>query len=72
MYMHTLFILYTVCGLCVAPTLSGKIQGDGRQFLDRFESYCGSQISSDSLNEVHVIVYRLQPKSATKGEFLNK
>ena len=72
MYMHTLFILYTVCDLCVAPTLSGKIQGDGRQFLDRFKSYSGSQISSESLNEVHVIVYRLQTKSATKGEFLSK
>ena len=41
-----------------------KIQGDGRKFLDRFKSYFGSQISSQSLNEVHI--YRLQPKSATK------
>ena len=48
------------------PTV-GKIQGDGRKFLDRFKSYFGSQISSQSLNEVHV--YLLQPKSATKGEF---
>ena len=39
----------------------GKIQGDGRKFLDRFKSYFGSQISSQSLNEVHI--YRLQPKS---------
>ena len=30
----------------------GKIQGDGRKFLDRFKSYFGSQISSQSLNEV--------------------
>ena len=29
----------------------GKIQGDGRKFLDRFKSYFGSQISQ-SLNEV--------------------
>ena len=30
----------------------GKIQGDGRKFLD--VSYFGSQISSQSLNEVHI------------------
>ena len=52
-------------GIPLCPTL-GKIQGDGRTFLDRFESYFGAQISSQSLNEVHV--YRLQPKSATNGE----
>ena len=45
----------------------GKIQGDGRKFLDRFKSYFGSQISSQSLNEAHI--YRLQPKSATIGDF---
>ena len=45
-----------------------KRQGDGRKFLDRFKSYFGSQISSQSLNEVHI--YQLQPKSATKGDFL--
>ena len=45
----------------------GKIQGDGRKFLDRFRSYFGSQISSQSLIEVYI--YQLQPKSATKGEF---
>ena len=28
----------------------------------------GSQISSQSLNEV--LIYRLQPKSATKGDFI--
>ena len=39
---------------------------DGRKFLDRFKSYFGSQISSQSLNEVHI--YRLQQKSATKGD----
>ena len=38
----------------------GKIQGDGRKFLDRFKSYFWSQISSQSLNEIHI--YRLQPK----------
>ena len=46
----------------------GKIQGDGRKFLERFKSHFGSQILSQSLNEVHI--YRLQPKSATKGDFL--
>ena len=45
---------------------AGKIQGDGRKFRDRFKSYFGSQISSQSLNEVHI--YQLQPKSATKGD----
>ena len=29
----------------------GKIQGDGRKFLDRFKSNFGSQISSQSLND---------------------
>ena len=47
----------------------GKIQGDGRKFLDRFKSYFGSQISSQSLNEIHI--YPLQPKSATKGYFFH-
>ena len=32
-------------------------------------SYFGSQISSQSLNEVHI--YRLQPKSITKGDFFH-
>ena len=45
----------------------GKIQGDGRKFLDQFKSYFGSQVSWQSINEVHV--YQLQPKSAAKGEF---
>ena len=45
------------------------IVGDGRKFLDRFKSYFGSQISSQSLNEVHI--YRLQPKSATKDDFFS-
>ena len=49
--------------------LVGKIQGDGLKFLDRFKSYFGSQISSQSLNEVHI--YQLQPKSAAKGEFFH-
>ena len=48
---------------------SGKIQGDGRKFLDRFKSYFGSQIPSQSSNEVHI--YRLQPKCATKGDFFH-
>ena len=47
----------------------GKIQGDGRKFLDRFNSYFGSKISSQSLNEIHI--YRLQSKSATKCEFFS-
>ena len=47
----------------------GQIQGDGRKFLDCFKSYFGSQISSQSLNEVHI--YWLQPKSATKGDFFH-
>ena len=47
----------------------GKIQGDGRKFLDRFKSDFGSQISPQSLNEIHIC--RLQPKSATKGEFFS-
>ena len=49
------------------PT-SGKIRGDCRKFLDRFKSYSGSQISLQS-NELHI--YKLQPKSATKGEFFH-
>ena len=48
------------------PWKFAKSQGDGRKFPDRFKSYFGSHISSQSLNEVHI--YRLQPKSATKGE----
>ena len=47
----------------------GKIQGDGRKFLDRFKSYFGSQISSQSLNEVHI--YQLQPKSAAKDDLFH-
>ena len=59
--MFNLFTLFII-------THQGKIQGDGRKFLDRFKIYFGSQISQ-SLNEVHI--YRLQPKSATKGEFFS-
>ena len=47
----------------------GKIQGDGWKFLDRFKSYFGSQISSQSLNEIHICW--LQPKSTTKGDFFS-
>ena len=57
-----LFLTKRVLGL-------GKIQGDGRKFLDRFKSYLKSQISSQSLNDVYI--YQLQPKSATKGEFFH-
>ena len=57
-----------VC-VCVCVFPYGRIQGDGRKFLDRFKSYFGSQISSQSLNEVHI--YRLQPKSATKGDLFS-
>ena len=46
----------------------GNIQGDGRKFLNCFKGYFGSQISQ-SLNEVHI--YRLQPKSATNGDFFH-
>jgi len=55
--------------LNIVPAISsdGKIQGDGRKFLDRFKSYFGSQISSQSLNEINT--YRLQPKSAIKDDF---
>ena len=47
----------------------GKIQGDARKFLDRLKNYSGSQISSQSLNEVHI--YRVQPKSATKSDLFS-
>ena len=43
----------------------GKIQGEKLKCKEK--NYFGSQISSQSLNEVHI--YRLQPKSATKGDF---
>ena len=35
--------------------INGKIQGDGRKFLDRFKSYLGSQISSQSLRSLRSI-----------------
>ena len=51
--------------------IKGKIQGDGRKFLDRFKNYFGSQfISSQSLSEVH-IYQKLLPKSAAKGDFFH-
>ena len=50
-------------------TVKTKIQGHGRKSLDRFKSYSGSQISSQSLNEVHI--YQLQLKSTTKGDFFH-
>ena len=56
--------------ISIIITLLGQIQGDSRKFLDRFKSYFGSQISSQSLNEVHI--YRLQPKSSLKkGDFFH-
>ena len=56
-----------LCSILILTT--GKIQGDGRKFLERFKSYFGSQISSQSLNEVYI--YQLQPKSATRGELFH-
>ena len=55
----------------IVPVISseGKIQGDGRKFLDRFKSYFESQISSQSLNEIRI--YRLQQKSATKVDLFH-
>ena len=47
----------------------GKIQGDGQKFLDRFKSYFGLQISSQSLNEIYI--YQLQPKSTTKCDLFH-
>ena len=47
----------------------GKIQGDGRKFMDHLKSYFWSHISSQSLNEIHICW--LQPKSATKGELFH-
>ena len=44
----------------IDTTAIGKIQGDGRKFLDLLKRYFGSQISSHSLNEIHI--YRLKPK----------
>ena len=46
----------------------GKIQGDSQKFLDHFKSYFGSQISLQSLNEVHI--YRLQPNPQQKASFI--
>ena len=45
--------------LHIVPAISSecKIQGDGRTFLGRFKSYFGSQISSQSFNEIHIIDY---------------
>ena len=64
----TRFILrkesFSFCFSCLFVCLC-KIQADGRKFLDRFKSYFGSKIC-----EVHII-YRLQPKSATKREFFS-
>ena len=59
---------YSACSSSLSEGF-GKIQGDGRTFLDRFKSYFGSQISSQSLNEIHIC--RLQPKSATKVDFFH-
>ena len=66
-----------ICGILVFKSkaqdwlisILGKIQGAGQKFLDRFKSYLGSQISSQSLNEIHIC--QLQPKSTPKGEFFH-
>jgi len=50
-------------------TSFGKIQGDGRKFLDCFKSYFGSQMLSQTLNEVYI--YQLQLKSATNSDFFH-
>ena len=42
--------------------MHGKIQGDGRKFLDRYKSYFGSQISSESLNETISADYSQNPQ----------
>ena len=55
----------TSCSPCQSSV--GKIQGDSGKFLDCFKSYLGSQISSQSLNEVYI--YWLQPNSTTKDMF---
>ena len=47
----------------------GQIQGDSRKFMDHHRSYFGSQIPSQSLNEIHIC--QLQPKSTTKGDFFH-
>ena len=44
---------FSVVGpLFISPLV--KIEGDGRKFLDRLKKNFGSQISSQSLNEVHI------------------
>ena len=48
----------------------GKIQGDSRKFLDHFKSYFGSQISSQSLNVVHI--YRLGQIQGDGRKFLDR
>ena len=40
----------------------GKIQWDGQKFLACFKSYFGPQISSQSLNEVHIYWYSRNPQ----------
>ena len=53
-------------GFSVCFSVKSKAETVGNSVLDRFKSYFGSQISSQSLNEGHI--YRLQSKSATKGD----
>ena len=64
---HLKFVIILNCTCLIRHW--GKIQGDGQKFLDHFKSYFGSQISSQSLNKVHI--YWLQPKSGTKGDFFH-
>ena len=49
--------------------LSVKSKETVENFWTVFKSYFGSQISSQSLDEVHI--YRLQAKSATKVDLKN-
>ena len=53
--------------LLLFNAILGKIQGE--KLKSKAKNYFESQISSQSLNEVHI--YRLQPKSATKGDLFH-
>ena len=61
----------TYDGACKTPTFCklfcGNIQGDGWKFLGHWKHHFWSQITSQSSEKVHI--YRLKPKSATKGEY---
>ena len=53
-YLCLCKVLFKTTKLLPYYSVCGKIQGDGQKFLDRFKSYFGSQISSQSLNESHI------------------